>query len=231
MTLQYNQKLEGINLKGIMENSHSVQQQSSQAEPSIPESGKKIPGRTGSKNPLIHLLVHYPWLLPMGLFGIFVGASAFSLYTLSHVERIEQQEPEIAEAEIVQPIKTPSENTNPMPLWMVLAIILSCASGSLILFLLLNRPTQRQKVKNRINRYQARLAQRPQNVEPRPKNLPVFVPSQAKTRVVAIPIKTQPVVTVLPPQQNPSRSQGKESLANTLDIRKHTPLSSILRKD
>jgi hypothetical protein len=192
-----------------MENSESVQQQSSQAEASIPESGKRIAGRTGSKNPLIHLLVHYPWLLPTGLLGIFVGASAFSLYSLSYVGRIEQQEPEIAEAEVVQPIKTPSENTNPMPLWMVLAIILSCASGSLILFLLLNRPAQRQKVKNHINRYQARVAQRRPSVEPRPKNMPVFVPSQARTPVVAIPIKTQPVVTVLPPQQNPSGVRGK----------------------
>jgi hypothetical protein len=214
-----------------MENSESVQQQSSQAKASIPESGKKIAGRTGSKNPLIHLLVHYPWLLPTGLSVAFLGSSAVALYSLSHVGRIEQQEPEIAEAEVVQPIKTPSENTNPMPLWMVLAIILSCASGSLILFLLLNRPAQRQKVKNHINRYQARVAQRRPSVDPRPKNMPVFVPSQARTPIVAIPIKTQPVVTVLPPQQNPSRSQGKESLANTLDIRKHTPLSSILRKD
>lgn len=214
-----------------MENSQSVQQQSSQAETSIPEPGKRIPGRTGRKNPLIHLLVHYPWLLPTGLLGIFIGASGFALYSLSHVGRIEQQEPEIAEAEVVQPINTPSENTNPMPLWMVLAIILSCGSGSLILFLLLNRPTQRQKVKNEINRYQGRLAQRRSNLERRPKNMPVFVPSQARTPDVAMLRKTKPVVTVLPPQQNRLRSQGKESLASILDIRKHTPLSSILRKN
>lgn len=214
-----------------MENTQSAQQQSSQAETPIPESGKSTPRRTGSKNPLLHLLVHYPWLLPTGLSVIFLGSSAVALYSLGHVGRMEQQEPEIAEAEVAQPINTPSEKTNPMPLWMVLAIVLSCASGSLILFLLLNRPAQRQKVKNHINRHQARVAQRRPSVEPRPKNQPVFVPPQAKTSVVAIPAKTKPVVTVLPPEQKPLRSQGKESLANSLDIRKHTPLSSILRKD
>ena len=61
--------------------------------------------------------------------------------------------------------------------------------------------------------------------------MPVFVPSQARTPAVAMPGKTKPVVTVLPPEQNRLRNQGKESLASILDIRKHTPLSSILRKD
>ncbi|MBW4633074.1 MAG: hypothetical protein KME30_14605 [Iphinoe sp. HA4291-MV1] len=215
-----------------MENSQSVQQQSSQSEAPILESEKKISGRTGSNNSLIHLLVHHPWLLPTGLLLIFLGTSALALYSLGYVGRMEQEEPEVAEAEIVKLIKAPSKTTNPTPLWMVAAIALSCASGSLILFLLLNRPAQRQKVKNHINRYQKRLAQRHPGLEPRAKkNLPVFVPSQARTPVVVMPSQIEPVITVLPPEQSVSQSQGKESLANLLDIRKHTPLSTILRKN
>ncbi|NJM72326.1 MAG: hypothetical protein HC862_20340 [Scytonema sp. RU_4_4] len=215
-----------------MENSQNAQQQPSQSEASITGSGKKIPGRTESKNPLIHLLVHYPLLLPFGLLLIFIGSSTLALYSLGYVGRMGQEEAEIAEAEIIKPIKVPSGTINPTPLWMVAAIVLSCASGSLILFLLLNRPANRQQVKNHINRYQKRLAQRRPGLEPRPKkNQPVFVPSQVRTPVVTIPGQTEPIVTVLPSEQNMSPNQGKESLANMLDIRKHTPLSTILRKE
>jgi hypothetical protein len=212
-----------------MENTQSVQQ-SPQTEASIPESGKTISGRAESKNPLIHLLVHYPWLLPTGLSMICLSTGALAIYSLGYVGRMQQQEAAIAEAEIVKPIKAPTETSNPTPLWMVGAIALSCASGSLILFLLLNRPAQRQKVKNHINRYQARLTKHRPKIAPHPQNMPV-VPTQASVPVVAMPIKTEPVITVLPPEQNFSRERSKESLANMLDIRKHTPLSSILRKN
>ncbi|WP_017318245.1 hypothetical protein [Mastigocladopsis repens] len=215
-----------------MENTQSVQQPLSPAEAPIPESQKRIPERTGSKNPLLHLHIHYPWLLPTGLLVIFLGTSSLALYSLSYAGRMEPEEAEIAEAEVVEPIKTPSGTTNSTPLWIVAAIALSCASGSLILFLLLNRPAQRQKVKNHINRYQAHFAKhRPRIKPPSSQNLPVFESSQARTPVVVMPDKTEPVVTVLSPEQSVSMGQDKESLASMLDIRKHTPLSSILRKN
>lgn len=218
--------------KATMENSQSVQQQLSQSKAPIPESGKKVPGRTGSKNPLINLLVHHTWLFPAGLLLIFLGSSAAALYSLGYVGRVQPEEAEIAEAEIIKPIKAPSNPINPTPLWMVAAIALSCGSGTLILFLLLNRPAQRQEARNHINRHQKRLAKRRSELEPRPnKSVPAFVPSKPKTPVVAMPVQTKPVVTVLPPEQNVSPNQGKESLANMLDMRKHTPLSTIIRKD
>ncbi|ARV58538.1 hypothetical protein BZZ01_07690 [Nostocales cyanobacterium HT-58-2] len=215
-----------------MENSQSVQQQLSPAQAPISESGRSIEERTQSKNSLIHVLVHHPWLLPTGLSVVFLGTGALALYSLGYVGRPKQAEAEIVEAEVVKPIKTPSGTANPTPLWMVAAIALSCASGSLILFLLLNRPAQRQKVKNHINRYQARLTQRRPKLETRsPKKLPIFVQSQARTPVVAMSGQAQPVVTVLPPEQNVSLGQGKESLASMLDIRKNIPLSAILPKN
>lgn len=218
--------------KATMENSQSVQQQSSQSKAPIPEPGKKVSPTTVSKNPLINLLVHHTWLLPAGLLLISLGSSAAALYSLGHVGRMQPEEPEIAEAEIIKPIKAPSKAINPTPLWMVVAIALSCGSGTLIIFLLLNRPAQPQEVTNHTNRYQKRLAKRRPGSKPRPKkNVPAFVPSKPRTPVVAMPTRTEPVVTVLPPEQNVSPSQGKESLANMLDMRKHTPLSTIIRKN
>lgn len=218
--------------KATMENSQSVQQQSSQSKAPIPKSGKKVPPTTGNKNFLINLLVHHTWLLPAGLLLISIGSTAAALYSLGYVGHMQPEEAEIAQAEIIKPIKAPSKAINPTPLWMVAAIALSCGSGTLIIFLLLNRPAQRQEVTNNINRYQKRLAKRRPASKPRPKkNVPAFVPSIPRTPVVTMPPRTETVVTVLPPEQNVSPSQGKESLANMLDMRKHTPLSTIIRKD
>jgi hypothetical protein len=37
-------------------------------------------------------------------------------------------------------------------------------------------------------------------------------------------------VTILPPEESPKVNEGQNSLADSLDIRKQTSLSSILRK-
>ncbi|GAB1538689.1 hypothetical protein NUACC21_13520 [Scytonema sp. NUACC21] len=215
-----------------MENTQSVQQQASQAEAPTPGLRKKKSKKPASKNFLIDLFAKYPLLLPVGLSAIFLGSGVLALYSLGHVESPEEEEVETLEAEVVKPITTPTETANPMPLWMVIAIALSCGSGSLMLFLLLNRPAQRQMVKNHFNRYQARLTQRSQRMEPRPpKNKPVYVPSKVRQPAVAMSVQAQPVVTILPPEQNSSRNSNEESLASVFDIRKHTPLSTIIRKN
>ncbi|GAA6619982.1 hypothetical protein [Scytonema sp. NUACC26] len=215
-----------------METSQSVQQQVSQAEVPPPILKKKKSKPAMSRNTLMHMLAKYPLFLPVGLSAVFLASGTLALYSLGSVGKVEEEEPEVLEAEVVQPISsTPAEAENPMPLWMILAIALSCGSGSLVLFLLLNRPGKRQIVTNHFNRYQARLKQRHQKMAPRPpKNKPVLVP--ARMAAVAVPIgQAQPVVTVMPPENTMSRNSGQEALTSVFDIRKHTPLSTILRKD
>ncbi|KAF3886553.1 MULTISPECIES: hypothetical protein [Nostocales] len=215
-----------------MENSQSLQQQASQAEVSVPISRTKNSKPAIGKNSPINVLVKYPLFLPIGLSAVFLASGTLALYSLSSVGSVKDEEPEVLEAEVVQPISsTPTETENSMPLWMILAIALSCGSGSLVLFLLLNRPGKRQMVTNHFNRYQARLVQRHQRMAPRPpRNKPVLVP--AKMAAVAVPVgQAQPVVTVMPQEHGMSRNSNQEALTSVFDIRKHTPLSTILRKD
>ncbi|MUH01682.1 hypothetical protein F7734_59295 [Scytonema sp. UIC 10036] len=215
-----------------MESSQNLEQQASQKEMPMPMMKKKKSKPATAKNSLMSVLAKYPLFLPIGLSGVFLASGTLALYSLGSVGSVEEEEPEVSEAEVVQPISsTPTETENPMPLWMILAIALSCGSGSLVLFLLLNLPGKRQMVKNHFNRYQARLTQRHQRMAPRPpRNKPVLVP--AKMAAVAVPARqAQPVVTVMPPEHSMSRNSSQETLASVFDIRKHTPLSTILRKD
>jgi hypothetical protein len=215
-----------------MENSQNVQQERSAATALTADQVKSKSKSTDSLMLLIHLLARYPWLLLVGLLGMFLGSATLAVYSLSYAGRVEPQEPETIQAEVVQPINTPSETSNSTPLWMVVAIALSCASGCLIIFRLLNRPTQRQKDHKQINRYDERFAPRQQQkLEPRPpQNPPVFVPPSQSMSFAPVTSKTKPMVTVLPPEHTIPFDKSKESLADMLDIRKESSLSAILRK-
>lgn len=227
-----------------MENTQSVQQESSKVKKSakIPENSKSPKRINSFKNVTIYLFMHYPWLFLAGLLLIFLGGGALSIYSLSYVdESIKRKESETIQAEVISP-KIPasivrSNDENSIPLWMVGAIALSCASGCLIILRLINRPRQKQKIKKRIiNREEIRLAQRRyQATEARlAKKTPAYAPQPRKSTIMAMPPqkpKPKPVVTVLPPEQSFKPNQkNQDSLADILDIRKQNSLSSMLRK-
>ncbi|MEO1373432.1 MAG: hypothetical protein AAFW70_03715 [Cyanobacteria bacterium J06635_10] len=226
-----------------MENTQTVQQESSKVKESVPISeNSESTNRVNSfKNVAIYLFINYPWLFLTGLLLMFLGGGALSIYSLGYVgESIKRKDSETLQAEVIppkSPAQTEESNENPIPLWMVAAIALSCASGCLIILRFINRPKLKQKIKKRIvNRNEIRLAQRHhQAMEARlPKKTPVNVQRSRKTRIMAVPpqkAKPKPVVTVLPPEQSfKPKQKNQDSLADVLDIRKQTSLSSMLRK-
>ena len=229
-----------------MQNTQSVQQESSEVKESVPISDKNEPASKINrfKNVAIYLFMHYPWLFLAGVLLMFLGGGALSIYSLGYVDEIEKRkDSETLQAEVIPP-KAPrhetEENKNPIPLWMVAAIALSCASGCLVILKVLNRPKQKQKVKRQVvNRNEIRLAQRRfQVMEARlPKRkTPPRPPGARRTPIMAMPPqkpKPKPVVTVLPPEHNfkpKPNQQNQDSLADVMDIRKQTSLSSMLRK-
>ncbi len=222
-----------------MENSQRV-------EPELPEPATPTSEKTTAKlkhnSPwsfFIRLIAYHPWLLIVALLAAFASSAALALYSLGFVGRVEQSQlTEQIEVEVVEPSNPPAESTNPLPLWMVIAIALSCAGGCLFIFRWLNRAAVPQKNQKR-NRYQARQAKRnqpppPQRsafTEPRAiKNPPVFVPPQPRMPIPATSRRPKTVVTILPPAPTKPLRTRKETLADSLDLRKQSSLSSILRK-
>ncbi len=227
-----------------MENSQRV-------EPELPEPATPAPEeiivRPKHNSPwgfFLRLIAYHPWLLVVALLAAFAGSAVISLHSLGFVGRVEQQSPATqeaeaeAEVEVVEPISPPSENNSALPLWMVVAIALGCAGGCLLIFRFLNRATVPHKSLKR-NRYLARLVERDQQppqprafTEPRPlKNFPVFVPPQPRMPIPSPYRKTKAIVTILPPAPSKPLITRKESLADSLDLRKESSLSTILRKN
>lgn len=227
-----------------MQNTQSVQQESSEVKESAPVSDNSEPASKINrfKNVTIYLFTHYPWLFLAGFLLMFLGGGALSIYSLGYVdESLKRKESETLQAEVIPPkapTQTEESNKNPIPLWMVAAIALSCASGCLVILKVLNRPKQKQKLKKQVvNRDEIRLAQRRfQAMEARlPKRkAPARPPGPRRTPIMAMPpqkLKPKPVVTVLPPEQDFQPNQkNQDSLADVMDIRKQTSLSSMLRK-
>ena len=136
-----------------MENAQNVQNHSSQVQTPKPELRNVKPKPISSRNILIHTFVKYHWLFLIGFLGVSIGSAAISLYSLTHVELLKSEQTNQTTVEVTQAITVPPQRSNPVPLWMVAAIALSCASGCLILCRWLNRPVKtkkyrRQEVRN-----------------------------------------------------------------------------------
>ncbi|MEH2422407.1 MAG: hypothetical protein V7K48_16285 [Nostoc sp.] len=215
-----------------MEKSQSVQREPTQLRGGTPELTKKKSRLRKSSNVLIYLVAHHPWLLLTGCLAMFIGGGAFALYSLGNAGQVAQEEPEKIPVIVEEPINPPSENSNPTPLWMVAAIVLSCSSGCLLIFRMLNRTKQPQKVQKQINRHQTRLAQNNyQRLEPRlPKNQAIFVPQRQLMPIMQIKAKTKHLVTVLPAEHKHHLDTPTEPLADLMDLRKDSSLSAILRQ-
>jgi hypothetical protein len=227
--------MRGKNLKVVMENTQSVRQ-SSEVQASATETVTNKSKLQISENSLIHLFAKCPWLFLGGLLTLFLSSGTVALYSLGHVGRVERKEPEfIQHVDLDSSIPTPSETTNvansSIPLWMVGAIVMSCASGCFIVVKLLNYPVWQKKVHKKFNRHQSYIkGRRHQKQEPRPpKNLPNFIPPSLPKSSTTKPEQSQPVITVLPPEENFNKD-NKESLASMMDIRKKTSLSALLRE-
>lgn len=214
-----------------MENSQSVQHESTPPTKTTIELTDSKSVAADNTQVLMHLLLRNPWILLVGLLTIFLGSAAFALYSLGFVgySQPQPQEPEEIPEEpivIVPTTNTSSETSNPIPLWMVIAIALSCGSGCLVIMRLLKQSTARPKAHKPIKRQQLPLvASQKRRHEPQPaRNVPIFVPTSSLT-----PMR-KPLMTVLPVEHTQRLNQTQESLVELLDLRKQSSLSTILRK-
>ncbi|MBE9008169.1 hypothetical protein IQ259_24680 [Fortiea sp. LEGE XX443] len=215
-----------------MKNSQNLNHDSTQLiEPKLELTNIKL-GSRRSSNTIIYLLTQHPLLLLSGFFMMILGTSALAFYSLSHVGGAKQSESESIPVVVEEPITTTSENSNPTPLWMVMAIALSCGSGCYVIFRLFNRSTQPHKVPKPVRSNQKALKSVPKpKWEPQTsQNLPVFVPLQALQPIASMAMKSKSLVEVLPPPHQYRLDKGKESLADLMDIRKDNSLSTLLQK-
>lgn len=203
-----------------MNNSKSLQHELKQVKIT------KVGLRKSSANLFIFLLTRHPWLLLTGVLATCLGSATLALYNLIHVNDMEKAKSESVPAVVEIPTNTNTEMANPIPLWMVAAIALSCASGCLVILRLVNQPKKHPTVAHKHQSVPQLLVRtRQQRFPKRAAHTQTFLPS-------AQPMRSRPqsVMTILPPEQKHPLDHSKESLADLVDWRKHNSLSALLQK-
>ncbi|MEM7726929.1 MAG: hypothetical protein AAF208_11250 [Cyanobacteria bacterium P01_A01_bin.45] len=219
-----------------MENTQNVRHQKSGVKENQIQMQQAKAQLIATRNLMVHLLLNYPWLFVILLFGVFVSSAAVSAYSLAFVPDVQRPKSTTIQVEIRQP-KTTSAMIetvdNPIPLWMVIAIAVSCASGCIILLRFLNRPSKAKRHQRHILRNQQarRTAQNSSKSEQKYLNRKsTVIVSQpniySQIPVVRVPTNLQPAPKVVPLQTIPLAPVRKESLADMLDVRKKGSLST-----
>ena len=210
-----------------MENNQSTQQQSSELSDSqVAQSGQPLEKPAGRKS-LLELLKSYPWLLWSGLWVFLLAITAIAIFSLIHTTSMEKEQPEPTHVTADKSAKTSSQTANPIPLWLLGAVVVSCAAGSLVFYKWLKNPSRPHK---RVKRSSAQLLKRRQQRQKQlQESLPVPTPLEPLPPVAPVLAETEPEVTVLPPEESHLLDSGEESLAEMMDIRKQRPLSEFLR--
>ncbi len=196
-------------------------------EPS--ESPKSAPNLSESTSkPKNSLTTHYPWLLLMVLFLVPVMVAVFAFNHLSQVEDMGADAPEDIPV-VEESVTTTPETSHPTPLWMIIAIALSCATGCLIVFRLLKRSRSKKFLKPN--------KQVKNSLEPSIKpNSQLLLSNKSSvfpslTPMEPISENTENLVTVIPPEDSHPLDNETESLAELMDIRKESSLSTILHNN
>lgn len=241
-----------------MENTQNVQKnQLSQVQTSKPELRKVKPKLISSGNILIHTFVKYHWLFLIGFLGVLIGGATISLHSLTYVEQLKSERAEPITIEVTTSV-TPPKKSNPVPLWMVAAITLSCASGCLVLCRWLRGPVKPRKYRRWKNRDNCEpIAQTNSSVRKRKRTFvrapQAHAPQNNAYRNRAtqippmkrVPIAKQPIAKILPPQPqrfSPVNQEfknqefknqefkTKQPLADRMDLRQENSLSAFLQK-
>ncbi len=220
-----------------MKHNQSVQSQSLQQKIYASKLRENLFKNTERWNTLIRTYSHYHWLFLFSLLFVFLGGSAIALYSLAHVETAQLKQPEPLRAKVVKAISTKKDAANPIPMWLVVAIAASCASGCLIVARFVNRrPVYRLKPKKHLSSDRSKTTLRQQKHEYKKleplvdKDLPVFKPSSLKKRTVKKVVKNRPPVTVIPPKPKFAPIQSQLPVAKMVNTPAKNPLPPLLRK-
>lgn len=212
-----------------MDNNQTIQQQSSESSDSNLAQSNPVGKPAGLKS-ILALLNHHPWLIWSGVWVFLLAITAIALFSLTHTGHVEQT-PEPTPVAAEKPAAKSSQTGNPMTLWLLGAVALSCAAGSLVIYKRLKNPSWPSQLRKRVKRSSAQVLTRRQQRQQQPQESPP-VPTpvvESLAPVATAPDETEPMVTVVPPEESHPLDSGEESLAEMMDIRKQRPLSSILR--
>ncbi|CDN13825.1 hypothetical protein RintRC_0988 [Richelia intracellularis] len=188
---------------------------------------------------LIPIYHHYHWLFLFSLLVVFFGSSAIALYSLARVDTAKHEQQESVTAIVKKPITTDRDAVSPIPMWLVLAIAMSCASGCLLIVRFLHRPIRRYSSKQSVRVGRTDLATRKykrqvkklNSLAANTNNFPTARQSYSRNKVSRKVASDRESVRIVPqPSQLDTIPSQITPTVNTVKITAKSPLPPLLRK-
>lgn len=202
--------------------------------------GKKPPARI-RVNPVLQLIQKRPLLVWGALLATMLLAGGVAMLGLTNPGEVKKGEPSEADASVAAQ-KTVQEDRNQdnSPVWLFGAIALGCATGSWVILKQLKGSRKRRKLRGPlkprsasqrpVDRQEQKKVSSPRRALPAAKTPQRSAPSRLPVADLAID-GVPPARESQPPLLDRARERGKKAkLAESMDLRKRQPLSSLLRK-
>ena len=152
---------------------------------------------------LVNLLRKYLGIWFLTLFLIPLWVTIFAYYQLSYISYVPQKQSEKPPfIPIKSTISTFSETSNPLPLWLIIAFIFCCSSGSFVIFYLLHNSRKRTKSSQRNHEHKKFHSQK----------------SNKSTNFPSLPSNKKNLLIILPPEKvYPLTTESIRKLLNIQD--------------
>ncbi|WP_088240857.1 hypothetical protein [Calothrix rhizosoleniae] len=212
-----------------MEHNQSVQSQSLQQKVYGAKLRQNLENQE-SWDTLKRIYHNYHWLFLFSLLFIFLGSSAIALYSLGYVATGKRKQPETLQVEVVKPISTKNERENRIPMWSVVAIAVSCASGCLIVLRFLNRPNYQPKSKKRVRSHRRQRTLHQNHQRPSKKLQPLLTTTSLQKKKSGYQLVNSPaVMTMIPPKSKLTTIPNQQPVASMVSMPAKNPLPPLLK--
>ncbi len=156
---------------------------------------------------LVNLLRKYPGIWFVGLFLTPIGVAIIAYNQLNYIGYVPQKEPEETPFIPVQStISTFSDTSNPLPLWLIMAVIFCCSTGSFVIFYLLQNSKESTKTSQRTRNSQKLSSQK----------------RYKSTNFSSSPSDRKNLLIVLPPEKIYPLNTNTSSVGNLRNLSKHS---------
>lgn len=192
-------------------------------------------------NPLLQLIQKRPLLVWSALLATILLAGSVAMLGLTNPGNVKKGEGSEADASVVtQKTVLEERSQNNPPAWLFGAIALGCATGSWVILKQLKGSRRRRKLRRPLKQRsnsQRQVDRQEQKKASSPRRAVPAVKTPQRSAISRFPVADSlggglpPVTQGQPPLLDRSRERGKKAkLAESMDLRKRQPLSSLLRK-
>ncbi|WP_207765386.1 hypothetical protein [Cuspidothrix issatschenkoi] len=171
----------------------------------VMDNEQELKKNTDNRKTLVHFLQKYPGIWFSSLFLIPIGVTIFAYYQLSYTDYVPQPQAKTPFIPVQSTVSTFADSSNPIPGWLILAVIFCCGSGSFMIFYLLQNSKYIQRGSQR-HRYSQKFNSQKRHKSP---NFP------------SPPSNRENLLIILPPEKIYPLNTHREFFTDLLNISQH----------